>query len=262
MIKKYLRPVKNVVQRLAPGIYTAMKKAKDRAVAKSVVAHFGHTIADGPFIGMKYIPEATGSAFTPKLVGSYEAELFPVIAYARQSKYDAIIDVGCAEGYYAVGLALAFPGTPVFAYDIDPHAQQLCRDLAVLNGVQGRVTILGACGPGDLIARRGQRLLLISDCEGYEGELFNCAAAGALANSDVVIELHEPNAPGLTEKITAAFRETHRQELFPVLPRRVRDFPASRKIPFIYRRFAIDELRYKDDQNWLWLRPKVTAGGQ
>ena len=50
-------------------------------------------------------------------------------------------------------------------------------------------------------------------------------------------------------------KETHRQQLLPVTPRRVRDFPASKKIPFIYRRFAIDELRYKDDQNWLWLRP-------
>ena len=248
--------MKNVVRGLAPGLYVAMKRAKDRAVAKSVIAHLGHTIAAGPFAGMKYIPQATGSAFSPKLVGSYEAELFPAIAYGRQSKYDAVIDVGCAEGYYAVGLALVLPGTPVFAYDIDPHAQQLCGNLAALNGVQDRVTILGACGPEDFIARAGQRLLVISDCEGYEGELFNGAVAGALANSDVIIELHESNAPGLTAKIVAAFKETHRQQLLPLTPRRPSDFPAARKIPFIYRRLAVDELRCRDDQNWLWLRPK------
>ena len=256
LIKKYLRPIKNVVQSLTPVLYTAMKKAKDRAVAKSVLAHLGNTVAGGPFTGMKYIPEATGSAFTPKLVGSYEAELFPVIAHAGKSKYDAIIDVGCAEGYYAVGFALVFPVTPVVAYDIDPHAQQLCMDLAVLNGVQGRVAILGSCGPDDLIARTGQRLLVISDCEGYEGDLFTAPVAEALGNSDVIIELHEENAPGLTNKITTVFKETHLQQMLPVTPRRVRDFPALKKIPLIYRRFAFDELRFKDNQNWLWLTPK------
>jgi hypothetical protein len=60
---------------------------------------------------MAYIPQAVGSALIPKLLGCYEAELHGVIACALNTTYDTIIDIGCAEGYYAVGLALHFPDT-------------------------------------------------------------------------------------------------------------------------------------------------------
>jgi len=40
-----------------------------------------------------------------KLLGFYEQPLQPYIEQVIQTGYPTIINIGCAEGYYAVGLA-------------------------------------------------------------------------------------------------------------------------------------------------------------
>jgi len=42
------------------------------------------------------------------------------------------LDVGCAEGYYAVGFALSAPETEVFAYDIARSGSRILP-LSLLN---------------------------------------------------------------------------------------------------------------------------------
>jgi hypothetical protein len=44
-----------------------------------------------------------------KLLGLYEKELEPALETVVQSKPDAVIVVGCAEGFYALGLARLIP---------------------------------------------------------------------------------------------------------------------------------------------------------
>lgn len=255
-MKKLLKPLKVAVSDRFPTFYQSLRSAKDRAVLRAVQGRLGLRVSAGPFLGMQYITEATGSSLPPKLLGSYEAELHAALEHARRSRYDAIIDVGCAEGYYAVGLARMLPGTPVLAYDTDPHAQELCRRLAAHNGVLGRLQILGTCGPADLLARAGERLLIVCDCEGYERDLFDAQVAHAMAASDLIIELHEPNRPGLTEYLLETFRETHARQLLPLGRRHPKDFPITKKISPLFRRLALDELRFKNEQDWLWLTPK------
>src|SRR5262249_7917881 len=106
----------------------------------------------GPFAGMKYLPRSARSLLPPKLLGCYEAELPPVWERIAGRPYDTVINVGCGEGYYAVGLARLLPAVHVHAFDADPLAQDLCRLLAERNGVAGRVTVAGACGPAELQA--------------------------------------------------------------------------------------------------------------
>jgi hypothetical protein len=53
------------------------------------------TVKHGPFKGMVY-PEkmSVGSTLCPKLLGSYERELHPVIEKIRLNKYSEIVDIG------------------------------------------------------------------------------------------------------------------------------------------------------------------------
>ena len=64
---------------------------------------------------------------------SYECQLHDVVAGWIAAEYPQPIDVGSAEGYYAVGFALAMPRTTVDAFDIDPAARAECTALAQLN---------------------------------------------------------------------------------------------------------------------------------
>src|SRR5512140_2013789 len=64
-------------------------------------------VLSGPFKGMRYGDFSYNSALIPKLLGTYEADLHNWVGEALATGYDAVINVGCAEGYYAVGFAYA-----------------------------------------------------------------------------------------------------------------------------------------------------------
>ncbi|MDB4621386.1 hypothetical protein OAG82_00885 [Rubripirellula sp.] len=75
------------------------------------------TILSGPFNGMKWpAAEHPKSYSAQMLLGTYELEIHPWIENACNGSYDLIIDIGAAEGFYAVGMAMRNPEIPVIAY--------------------------------------------------------------------------------------------------------------------------------------------------
>jgi hypothetical protein len=168
-------------------------------------------IKDGLFAGMKYPSfKAICSALIPKLSGTYENELNVVFQKLRANKYDLIVDIGCAEGYYAVGLAMLFPNTPVYAFDTDSEARELCYDMALLNQVQDQVIINGECTIEKLSNLvNGKRCLIISDCEGYEEELFTADSRHIFSNCDLIIELHPFKNKNIKEDVSKGISSDH-----------------------------------------------------
>lgn len=184
--------------------------APDPAFDQKCERLFGSlTVRNGCFQGMRYPSmKAVGSACLPKLLGSYEAELSGVIERIVQQPYSAIVDVGCAEGYYAVGLGMRLPNAQVHAFDISEEAIKLCRQMAELNGVNlitgnfcDRETLLNL----DL----GPRALIILDCEGYEAELINGEVASRMRQHDFLIETHDFLDLAITPELLAHFEQTH-----------------------------------------------------
>ncbi|MBP0574360.1 50S ribosomal protein L11 methyltransferase, partial [Mycobacterium tuberculosis] len=85
-------------------------------------------------------------------------------AVIAERAHDLFVDVGCAEGFYAVGMALRLPSLMVRAFDIDAAAQQMAKGLAQLNGVADRVQVCGACEHGglqQLLSGANRPLLLV-----------------------------------------------------------------------------------------------------
>ena len=169
------------------------------------------TVRSGPFKGMKYpAAEAAGSALTPKLLGSYECELHPLIERLIARGYDDVIDVGCAEGYYATGMAMRLPQARVHAYDTSETARALCSAMVKLNGVAGRVSIQTTCTPETLITfPKPGRTLVIVDCESYEKVLFTPSVCDALKGCDVLIEMHDFLDVTISTELEALFAVTH-----------------------------------------------------
>ncbi len=99
----------------------------------------------GPFAGMRYIDHSIGSAYLPKLLGTYERELGMVIEEICSCRPGLIVDVGAAEGYYAVGLALRNPRARVVAFESQPVGRTALCKMAALNGVAAQVEIHGRC---------------------------------------------------------------------------------------------------------------------
>jgi Ribosomal protein L11 methylase len=222
---------------------------------EEVVAKIGTTVRRGPFTGMQYVAGARGSIFLAKIIGCYEAELYPAFESMLGTPYDTIVDVGCAEGYYAVGLAMKASGTPrVVAYDVDAPARELCARMARENGVAERIDIRERCDPGELNGILSGQSFVLCDCEGYEMDLLDPEAAPALKHAEMLVELHDLFRPGIRETILARFAATHNARLITSEERNPDAYPELTFLPEEKRRLAVSEFR-SGEMQWAHLTP-------
>jgi len=176
------------------------------------------TVLSGPFKGMMYGNlEAHCSALHPKLLGCYEMELIPTIREAIEKRYSVVVDVGAAEGFYAIGLAMRISDAKVIAYEQEEDARKELAALAKLNHVADRIEIRERCEPQDLASLGTSGGLLILDCEGYEDKLLSKAAIATLCSWDFLIETHDGIIPEVTQRLEERFRETHRTSRIEII---------------------------------------------
>ncbi|WP_313351874.1 hypothetical protein [Paracoccus sp. (in: a-proteobacteria)] len=187
-----------------------LAKWRSAVLENTIRAKTGNLVQGGPFRGMDYGVRAAESGASPRLLGAYEASLFPVIEAIIARACPQVINIGCAEGYYAVGLARRMPEATILARDVSLRAQQLCTKLAAINGVAGRVQVGGLFTHADFALCRQAPTVVICDIEGDEETLLDPAAAPDLLFADILVEVHEGVHPGLTDRLTARFAASHR----------------------------------------------------
>ena len=172
---------------------------------------FDYTVQTGIFKGMKYTRSAILSRHaTPMLIGQYERQIYPALMEAS-ARTGLVIDIGHAEGYFAVGFALR--GKRVVAFDVDPHEQRICRQMAKLNGVADRISFRSWCSPETLQSlTRTERALVISDIDGGEIDLFQPELISSLCHCDLVVELHA-ETPEENQPFLQRFQGSHRVEV-------------------------------------------------
>lgn len=167
-------------------------------------------VIGGPFEGMSY-GEAKSfcSSYFPKILGTYEAELIPTINTLLKGGYETVVDVGAAEGYYAVGFALKSPTSRVIAFEQSALAREQLRILSKANAVSGKIEVRGQCELHDLLRLPASRGLVILDCEGYEEKLLATDLIRQLRQWDFLIEAHDGFVRGVTKLLQDRFHETH-----------------------------------------------------
>jgi hypothetical protein len=171
----------------------------------------GGRVIAGPFAGMKLAAASICSAFFPKMLGTYERELAGVVEELCQLRFDTIINVGAAEGYFAIGMALRCPAARVHAFECDSEGRELLLQAASDNNVASRIEVHGCCTVEALdgLLRRNPGALIIMDVEGAEDGLLRPDLIPALPGCRILVELHESVVPGIGEKIAGRFSPTH-----------------------------------------------------
>jgi hypothetical protein len=192
------------------------------ALSHRLIQHCGAVVQTGPFASMKMVTDPRFGASVPKLVGVYEYALHDLVKKIISTPYTSIINIGCAEGYYAVGFALHMPHTPVFALDIVPAMREACAAHAVLNGVENRISIrdgVDAAGLQHLLSNKGgARPLVLCDVEGAEEILLNPQTVPALNKCDMLVEQHDFAVANITQTLQARFAPTHDCTLIACYP--------------------------------------------
>jgi hypothetical protein len=220
-------------------------------------ADHGLTVKRGPFEGLNYPAEfmTDSGDVVAKMLGLYELELTGVFEEWIVAGFDRVLDVGSAEGYFAVGLALASPRTTVYAFDINPVARARCAQLAELNGVADRVHVRGRCDPDAIEELVTSPTGLLVDCEGCETSVLDPAAAPALAQCDVLVELHDFIDAAISETVLPRFQPTHDVSLIDARDRDDAHAPELDMLGPRERRLLLSERRPPGTQ-WGRFRPK------
>jgi hypothetical protein len=191
-----------------------IKAGRKKVLDTFIFCMYKQRIGGGPFKGMRYTNRAHGSALSPKIIGTYEEELHPVITAIAATSYEQIIDIGCAEGYYAVGLAYLYKqkrynNFKVYAYDINLKALVALKKLATLNGVEAYIETRSLCTHKELDSFSGRKTLIICDIEGNELQLLDPTKATGMYNMDMLVELHDGHDFFITQPLKDRFENTH-----------------------------------------------------
>jgi hypothetical protein len=213
-------------------------------------------VQSGPFAGMVY-PWKSGCVM-PRLLGAYEAELHDTLTLLSRRSFHTILNIGCGEGYYSVGLARLFPAASVVAYETDVALRGQCREMAQVNRVTERLQIEGTCRVEHLGARIDLPCLVFCDCEGAEAELIDPTAVPALAACHLIVEAHDFLRPGLVHLLGQRFRATHDVRVIAHGPRNPFAYPSLQGLSEFDRFLALAEDR-SGPTPWVVMIPRTDS---
>jgi hypothetical protein len=187
---------------------------------------------------MKYVENSTGSAYFPKLLGTYEKELEGKILELAKNNYKRIVNVGGGEGYFAVGFARMFPQAQVVVFEPGFMGCHLIQKMAQLNDVAARVEIHAQlCMPDDLtkaIAGEKQTFIFM-DVEGAELQLLDMEKVPSLRDCTIMVEIHD-SITNLGDTILKRFSGTHKLTEIWQEDRTIRDLTVKSIWTFLFKK--------------------------
>ncbi len=234
-------------------IETQVRRLGLDRVAREVSMATGGMVAAGPFAGMRLDYELLPVHAAPKFLGTYEQELHGAIERTIRLGPKYVLNVGCAEGFYAVGLAIRLNNAEVFAADADPKALRATAKNAELNGVSARVSPVGIVKPNGLSKYlRADASLLVMDCEGAEFTLLDPKSDPILFRTNILVEVHPQF--GDKQEIIQRFAHTHKISEFSPSIRTASDIRVN-PIKGIDLLRAADERH--DEKIWLYCETRL-----
>ena len=267
--------LKKAIQQVWPSLYFTISSYKFQQYCKKRFQSFQSEfrgavysedeikVLSGPFKGMKYYDRIVWGAITPKWLGSYEQQLHTIINKIASIKYSKIIDIGAAEGYYAVGLALRSPQAQVTSYDIDPIARKRQFQLLALNAVNN-LKVRRYCTHQKLAAEIKNDCVVVCDIEGYEVILLDPEKCPELTCADILVEIHKfegKSVEDVRNLLESRFTGTHAIKRFDVADYNLcslRQIPQIAKLPDSILLEALNEHR-SYSQCWLWMEAEQGA---
>ena len=166
-------------------------------------------VLGGVFKGVNYTVDAIWSEKYPKVLGTYEKELFPFIESLEADRYDQIINVGAAEGFFGTALSVKLNVKELIFVDPLKESHKFSTQLAADNGLKVSDSLFWI-SPSKLNKIIGKKkTLLFLDCEGAEAAYLDPTLVPNLANCDVIAETHDFLINNLADSRKQMNEKTH-----------------------------------------------------
>ena len=170
-----------------------IQRAKNKVLNKIILEH-GYQVAYGAFKGMKLsknIYWAKNDLIT-QILGVYEKHVLKkIIEFSKKGNYP-FIDIGAADGYFAIGMAFSETFKKIYAFEIDEGGRKslnkniennLCKDKVVVD-IEANFETLKE------IVDKNKSAVILIDIEGSEFDLLDNKLLKLLSNCYIVCELH------------------------------------------------------------------------
>ena len=149
----------------------------------------------GPFQGLRLNRKTWWgqSDLGAQCLGLYEKEILDEIDRQQKGKHQTFIDIGAADGYYAVGMLSAGIVDHVISFEISEAGRAAITENWANNGNPGAITLHGEANHASLKLIPSHVLnnaLVLIDIEGHEFELLTTEVIQQLQFSEVIIEIH------------------------------------------------------------------------
>ena len=231
----------------------------DRAIelSKYIRTITGGVVYSGPFIGLKILPDYLwgDGDISSKLLGLYEYQLHKYIEDVVLSKPDCILNIGCAEGYYGIGLQKRID-VPSYLIDVDERYRDIVKKTAELNNVQDYYfSTNSSLNNFRTILNLYKNPFILMDCEGTEIEFLNLDYFPELLNSTILVETHDFLNNSITNTLLYRFSETHIIE-------EIHSIPKNMNLDIISSLSDLDKMVLWNEWRpcemaWLYMKPKI-----
>jgi predicted O-methyltransferase YrrM len=155
---------------------------------------YGEKVEYGLFKGMKLGFKVWWSKYDliTKFLGVYEEHILDQLNRFYSTSNVPFVDIGAADGYFAVGVARLNWAEKVFAFEISPTARSTLKENAERNNCINKIDIRGEATLDEIanIITVHPCVFVLVDIEGAEYELFNDKLLDLLKHCTIIIELH------------------------------------------------------------------------
>ena len=164
-------------------------------ILNTILSIHGYQVAYGPFKGMQLNQCRNWSRYDliTQILGTYETHVLQKLIAFSKGKNNVFIDLGSADGYFAVGMAFSGVFDHVYAFEKDFEMQRIIKNNAQLNDCESKMSILGKSNEASLksiVSQCKESITILIDIEGDEYDLLNPKMLSSLSHCSIICELH------------------------------------------------------------------------
>jgi len=221
--------------------------------------HYRGVVAFGLFAGLRIGNASTWSGSRDvgaKVLGLYEAQVLKRLEQLGPRSW--FVDIGGADGYYAVGALIAGISKSSIMFEINRTDRGRARELSINNSVAESLEIHEAATTDSVLQVIGNLEgdgLILCDIEGGEYELFTEQLLSAGRDCVFIIELHQVNSATQIREFEFICRKFHDVECINGLSREFPSDSFTNTLTDNERVLLMSEGR-QEAMNWLVLTPK------
>lgn len=194
---EYFKPIFGVQKKTTRVMIEAWRKetVAERLERVSIETYdlCGGKVFSGPFSGLRLNRDTWWgkSDLGAQCLGLYEKEILDLIS--SHGPFDTFVDIGAADGYYAVGMLHAKMTKKSVCFEISEEGQCAIRENYLINESPGELEVHGEANQQSIVSvakRLSENTLVLIDVEGFEFQLLSKEVITALGKCTMIIEIH------------------------------------------------------------------------